>query len=626
MLKSFALGNLIGAGGFGCVYRAERAGTICAAKKCYASHVELSQAAIRNEIAILLQIRHRHIIQYIDTVDHEGHSYILMDLAEKGSLAGAIVRGEVNDWPTKTRIAHEIARGLEYIHHHDILHRDLKTDNVLLTRYMEVKLCDFGLAKVKTASASASSDSFKGTFRWSAPETLELRPKYSKKSDIYSLGMVMWAMAANRPKPFEEQHVNKVIVTHVQSGEREVIPAATPLEYGMWIEQCWHQDPDQRPNARDVVLVENNPTVMPCEGLETTLSFSSSTYESIHERYASYEPTDMLGQLTFVDRHHEDSKMSKPCDDVLVYLRYKANEGNPDAQLFLGWVCEQGLGLIGTEDDAPTWYRKAADQGHATAQLKLGLSYERSGGTGQNQGENGAVEWYSKAAENGDAQAKLRLGLMYANGRGVPRNAFEAAKWFEQSAIQGVADAQFNISLMYSRGQGVGQSDSEAAKWMRQAAEQDMVEAQLGLGSMYYKGRGVDQSDEKASIWYHRAADGGHPAAQFHVGQMFSQGRGVEVSDIKAFEWFRCAAEQGHSDAQVELGLMYEEGRGIQEDLPMALSWYFKAADQAHGLAGRLISPSRLGYKLREARVENEFRKAARQGNVIAQRYLTFSW
>ncbi|KAG0239366.1 hypothetical protein BGW41_007780, partial [Actinomortierella wolfii] len=61
-MTSLVLSNLIGAGGFGCVYRAERAGAICAAKKCYASHAELPQASVKKEIDILHQLRHRHII------------------------------------------------------------------------------------------------------------------------------------------------------------------------------------------------------------------------------------------------------------------------------------------------------------------------------------------------------------------------------------------------------------------------------------------------------------------------------------------------------------------------------------------------------------------------------------
>ncbi|KAI9238212.1 MAG: hypothetical protein BYD32DRAFT_435945 [Podila humilis] len=74
-----------------------------------------------------------------------------MDLAEKGSLTGVIESGTLSlDWPTKIRLADEIARGLEYIHQEQILHRDLKSANVLLTSQMVVKLADFGLAMALT--------------------------------------------------------------------------------------------------------------------------------------------------------------------------------------------------------------------------------------------------------------------------------------------------------------------------------------------------------------------------------------------------------------------------------------------------------------------------------------------
>ncbi|KAF9152161.1 hypothetical protein DFQ26_000982, partial [Actinomortierella ambigua] len=128
-MSAFVLGTRIGSGGFGSVYRAQREGLPCAAKECFASYTDLSNAAIEREIEILGRLRHRYIIQYFETLEHQGRTYLLMDLAEKGSLAGAIARGEVTDWPTKNRIAHEVARGLEYIHRCDILHRDLKTAN-----------------------------------------------------------------------------------------------------------------------------------------------------------------------------------------------------------------------------------------------------------------------------------------------------------------------------------------------------------------------------------------------------------------------------------------------------------------------------------------------------------------
>ncbi|KAF9166248.1 hypothetical protein DFQ26_008389 [Actinomortierella ambigua] len=592
-----------GSGGFGSVYRAEREGQPCAAKECFASFADLTNVTVKREIAVLQRLRHRYIIQYFESVEHDGRTYILMDLAEKGSLAGAIGRGEVADWPTKMRLAHEIARGLEYIHCRGIIHRDLKTANVLLTRFMEVKLCDFGLAKVKTISASSSSSvtsgGFKGTLRWAAPEALDVRPKYSKKSDVYALGMVMWAMAANRPEPFDDQQDNMVVAMLIRSGEREEIPEGTPAEYRSWIEQCWYQDPNQRPHAKDIVLEDDHMVWPQFDAAGPLLSLGASLDDSICNRLAACGLDGALDKLTIADGHegkpknnnssNDDTRQRSPQgdeDEVIGYLRTMASKGSADAQLVLGWMCDHGLAVAGSAEDAPLWYRKAAEQGHSTAQLRLGRVFEsREGSVDANYYDNEAAKWYRMAADRGEAQAQLRLGVFHVQGRGVAQNDAEAAQWFRKAGEQGVAEAQFNLGLMCSRGQGVEQSDTEGATWMQRAADQDMVEAQFGLGSMYVDGRGVEQSDEMAAMWYRRAADDGHAAAQLHLGLMCIEGRGVDQSDADAVAWLRMAAEQDNPEAQLHLGLMYESGRGLDESSIEAVSWYRRSATFSNSTA-----------------------------------------
>ncbi|KAG0251216.1 hypothetical protein DFQ27_008915 [Actinomortierella ambigua] len=627
----------MGSGGFGSVYRAHREGRPCAAKECFASFADLSNAAVKKEIAILQQLRHRHVIQYFESLEHDGRTYILMDLAEKGSLAGAIARGEVTDWPTKTRIAHEIARGLEYIHCRDILHRDLKTANVLLTRFMEVKLCDFGLAKVKTISASSSSAAstggFKGTLRWAAPEALDVRPKYSKKSDVYALGMVMWAMAANRPEPFDGQQDNMVVVSLVRNGEREAIPEDTPLDYRSWIEQCWHQDPEQRPSARAVVLEDDVVMASQSDEIGSFLSLGSSFYESINTRQAACGLDGGLDKLAIVDGYerilnNKDGDFPKSLydtngDEVISYLRNIAGKGNPDAQLVLGWMCDHGLDVAGSKEDAPLWYRKAAQQGHSTAQLRLGRMYETHGGSGDaKHSDSEAIKWYQMAAEHGEAQAQLRLGVLYFYGRGVAQDNAESTRWFRQAAGCGVAEAQFNLGLMYSRGQGVEQSNVDGATWMRQAADQGIAEAQFGLGSMYVDGRGVEQSDEMAAMWYRRAAESGHAVAQLHLGLMYSEGRGVDQNDTEAVAWLRKSADQDNSDAQVQLGDMYYYGRGLEKSCQDAVTWYLRSVALANATAERKLGMLyRFGHGVDKdyAAAASWYRRAADHGDAEGQ-------
>ncbi|KAF9543469.1 hypothetical protein EC957_000830 [Mortierella hygrophila] len=272
MQSPFALESFVGRGASGAVYKTRWGGQPVAAKVFFHSQSDLYEKAIQKEISLLERLRHRHIIQFLKTHEEDGQIYLLMDLAENGSLASAINtksgggQGLLLDWPTKMRLSREIARGLEYIHHEGVLHRDLKSANILLTRHMEVKLADFGLAQVRQsmstgASMSNSSAGGVGTVRWMAPELFLEKPKYSSKSDMYALGMVMWEMAANCTKPFQDQPNDFAVPALVKDGRREVLPDDTPAQYRELVKQCWHQNPAYRPDAsKAALMMDDEPT------------------------------------------------------------------------------------------------------------------------------------------------------------------------------------------------------------------------------------------------------------------------------------------------------------------------------------------------------------------------------
>ena len=119
--------------------------------------------------------------------------------------------------------------------------------------------------------------------------------------------------------------------------------------------------------------------------------------------------------------------------------------------------------------------------GDAQAQFNLGDSYYYGiGGVPQNYAE--VVKWWRKAAEQGYASAQYNLGLMYKNGEGVPEDDVEAAKWYRKAAEQGNAWAQYNLGWMYDNGEGVPKDDVEAAKWYHKAAGQGHSQAVRKLG------------------------------------------------------------------------------------------------------------------------------------------------
>ena len=139
--------------------------------------------------------------------------------------------------------------------------------------------------------------------------------------------------------------------------------------------------------------------------------------------------------------------------------------------------CSEGIDLASI--------RKAAEQGDADAQSRLGYMYFEGKGVGQNYAE--AVKWFRKAAEQGDVYAQNGLGNMYFEGKDVEQNYAEAVKWYHKAAEQGNANAQGALGNMYYYGQGVPQDYTEALKWFRKAAEQGDANARSAIGECLEK-------------------------------------------------------------------------------------------------------------------------------------------
>ncbi|KAF9978767.1 hypothetical protein BGZ73_000414 [Actinomortierella ambigua] len=246
---------VLGTGSFSKVRLAVWRKQPCAAKLIFITRTEYNQELVDREINIHQQLRHPHIVQFLGDIVHDDLHVILVELAEEGSLQDAIQDRRLGNWETKKRIAQGITRGLVYIHGENVLHRDLKSANVLLDSAKKAKICDFGLSVVKSTTGGSSSGmrSAVGTTRWMAPELFTLQPKYTTKSDMYALGCIMWEMAADTTPPFKDEIDTAEIARRVKDGEREEIPTNTPVEYRSWIERCWSQDPMERPEAFDIV-------------------------------------------------------------------------------------------------------------------------------------------------------------------------------------------------------------------------------------------------------------------------------------------------------------------------------------------------------------------------------------
>ena len=147
---------------------------------------------------------------------------------------------------------------------------------------------------------------------------------------------------------------------------------------------------------------------------------------------------------------HAGSGIEHNDDEAMKWFRMSAEQGNARAQCCIGWMCENGFGIVKNDSEAVKWYVKAAEQGQSDAldnlvamaehgcvdaQLWMGVIYGNGMGVEKNYFE--AAKWYHKAAERGNAMAQYNLGVMYAHGMGVEGGVSVAVEWYRKAAEQG---------------------------------------------------------------------------------------------------------------------------------------------------------------------------------------------
>lgn len=277
------MNHLIGGGGFGQVWSATWRGTPVAVKVLSASSESLMvQKAILQEfvaeINMLSGMRHPNICLYIGACLEPTNRAIVTELAANGSLWDALrlplktpfgtqERGQPlwplelygsNDpesilhppegtwpWSLVRRVAEGAARGMNYLHcgKPAVLHRDLKSANILLDDSYNPKVCDFGLSRIKTHENSMTANC--GTVQWMAPEILANEP-YAEPADVYSYGIILWELLTRRC-PYEGMNSIQCAMAVLNRDLRPEIPAWCPTIFANLISECVDKEPSNRP-------------------------------------------------------------------------------------------------------------------------------------------------------------------------------------------------------------------------------------------------------------------------------------------------------------------------------------------------------------------------------------------
>ncbi|RZC55762.1 hypothetical protein C5167_014614 [Papaver somniferum] len=172
----------------------------------------------------------------------------------QGTLKSYLFRNRRKKLPYKTviQLALDLARGLSYLHSQKIVHRDVKTENMLLDSKLTVKIADFGVARVEAQNPSDMTGET-GTLGYMAPEVLDGKP-YNRRCDVYSFGICLWEIYCCA-MPYPDLSFAEVSSAVVQQHLRPEMPRCCPSPLANIMRKCWDANPEKRPEMSEVVML-----------------------------------------------------------------------------------------------------------------------------------------------------------------------------------------------------------------------------------------------------------------------------------------------------------------------------------------------------------------------------------
>ncbi|CAJ1936161.1 unnamed protein product [Sphenostylis stenocarpa] len=279
--NNFAKENKIGQGGFGAVYRGliRELSTLVAIKKISRGSTQGVKEYI-SEVKIISQLRHKNLVQLFGWCHQHNDLLLIYEFMENGSLDSYLFMGKgLLTWKVRYNIIRGLASALLYLHEEweeCVLHRDIKSSNVMLDSNFNAKLGDFGLARLMDHEIRSKTTVLAGTIGYLPPEAAT-RGKASRESDVYSFGVVALEIACGRKaidSNMNEQQIYLVDWVLELHGIGELFKASDPSLYGHFDEKemeslmivglwCTHTDYLLRPTIRQVVQVLNFEVPLP---------------------------------------------------------------------------------------------------------------------------------------------------------------------------------------------------------------------------------------------------------------------------------------------------------------------------------------------------------------------------
>ncbi|KAF3950329.1 hypothetical protein ACB098_01G271300 [Castanea mollissima] len=269
---------VIARGTFGTVHRGIYDGQDVAVKlldwgeEGHRSDAEIAslRAAFTQEVAVWHKLEHPNVTKFIGATmgsselniqTDNGHMgmpsnicCVVVEYCPGGALKSYLIKNRRRKLAFKVvvQLALDLARGLSYLHSQKIVHRDVKTENMLLDKTRTVKIADFGVARIEASNPNDMTGET-GTLGYMAPEVLNGNP-YNRKCDVYSFGICLWEIYCC-DMPYPDLSFSEVTSAVVRQNLRPEIPRCCPSSLANVMKRCWDANPDKRPEMDEVVTM-----------------------------------------------------------------------------------------------------------------------------------------------------------------------------------------------------------------------------------------------------------------------------------------------------------------------------------------------------------------------------------
>ena len=254
-LRKLNMGEAFAQGAFGKLYRGTYNGEDVAIKilERGANDAQFMEQQFQQEVMMLATLKHPNIVRFIGACRKPMVWCIVTEYAKGGSVRQFLTQRQNRAVPLKVAVkqALDVARGMAYVHSLGLIHRDLKSDNLLIFGDKSIKIADFGVARIEVHTEGMTPET--GTYRWMAPEMIQHRP-YTHKVDVYSFGIVLWELITGM-LPFQNMTAVQAAFAVVNRNVRPILPDDCLPVLREIMTRCWDPNPDVRPPFAEIVAM-----------------------------------------------------------------------------------------------------------------------------------------------------------------------------------------------------------------------------------------------------------------------------------------------------------------------------------------------------------------------------------